>query len=59
MIVTAQDLENGNTDIGLVGSLGDGAGKWRLQVSADVSISVQGLLDTPTGFPTNLSQTAE
>ena len=59
MFLTAQDLENGNSDLGLVGALGDGSGKWRLQVTSDVALQVQSLLDTPTGFLTNLSQTAE
>jgi len=59
MVVTAQDLENGNANLGLVGAFGDGAGKWRLRVSSDVSLQVQSLLDTQSGFLTNLSQTAE
>ena len=59
MVVTAQDLENGNSDLGLVGALGDGTGKWRLQVSSDVALQVQSLLDTPTGFLTNLSRASE
>jgi cyclophilin family peptidyl-prolyl cis-trans isomerase len=56
ILLSAEDLENGNAELGLVGALGDGVGKWRLSVSADVEISVQSLLDTPTGFLTNLSQ---
>ena len=52
-LISAQDLEQGNTDI--VGSLGDGAGKWRFTVSSEVDLAVQSLLDTPTGFLTNLS----
>lgn len=53
--LTAQDLEQGNATLGLQGALGDGAGKWRLLLSADVDIEVQSLLETPTGFLTNLS----
>ena len=35
--------------------LGDGAGKWRLSVSAEPGVLVQSLLRTPTGHLTNLS----
>jgi len=55
MLITAQDLEDGNAALGLVGSLGNGSGKWHLQVISDVDLQVQSLLDTPTGFLTNLS----
>ena len=57
MLLTAQDLENGTSD--LMGSLGDGMGKWRLVITSDVDLQVQSLLDTPTGFLTNLSRTTE
>ena len=50
---TAADLEGGA--MGLDGSLGDGVGKWRLEVEADVPIQVMSLLATPTGHLTNLS----
>ena len=53
--ITAVDLENGNTGAGLFGALGDGAGKWRLSINSDVDLAVMSLLDTPTGFLTNLS----
>lgn len=53
--LTAQDLEQGNSAVGLVGALGDGEGKWRLLLSADVDIEAQSLLETPSGFLTNLS----
>jgi peptidyl-Asp metalloendopeptidase len=59
MTVTSQDLENGNTDLGLSGALGDGTGKWRLHITSDVDLQVQSLLDTPSGFLTNLSRTIE
>ncbi len=54
--ITAAELENGNVGAGLLGALGDGAGKWRLSVSADVDLAVMSLLDTPGGFLTNLSR---
>ena len=50
--MTAQALESGE---GLSGGLGDGAGKWRLKVSADAPIEVMSLLASPTGHLTNLS----
>jgi hypothetical protein len=57
-IIAAQDLENGNTALGLSGSLGDGTGKWRLSITSGLDLAVQSLLDTPNGFITNLSVTA-
>ncbi len=51
--LSAADLEDGAT--GLSGALGDGAGKWRLRVEADVPVQVMSLLATPTGHLTNLS----
>ena len=59
VFITAQDLENGNAALELVGALGNGAGKWHLQVQSTVDLKVQSLLDTPTGFLTNLSRTSE
>ena len=59
MSITALDLENGNAQLGLVGALGNGTGKWRLWVTSDVDLKVQGLMNTPSGFLTNLSRTAE
>ena len=50
---TAAQLEEGGTD--LRGSLGDGAGKWRLTVQSDHPISVMSVLESPTGHLTNLS----
>ena len=51
---TAAELESGAAD-GLQGALGDGAGKWRLTVTADRSIAVMSLLSSPTGHLANLS----
>ena len=50
--LSAQELETGE---GLDGALGDGTGKWRLQVKADDSILVASLLQSPTGHLANLS----
>jgi len=52
---SAIDLEQGNQASGLSGALGNGIGKWRLTVSSDVDLQVMSLLQTPTGFLTNLS----
>ena len=51
--VTAQELESGES--GLSGRLGDGAGKWRLDVTADAPVEVVNLLESPTGHLANLS----
>jgi len=50
----SSDLENGNQDKGLLGSLGDGNGNWRFEISADQEIVVMSLVRTPDGFLTNL-----
>ena len=53
--VTAAELESGDGE-GLVGSLGDGTGRWRLLVTADGAIEVMNLLaSTTSGAMTNLS----
>ena len=51
--ISAQDLETGAA--GLSGALGDGIGKWRLEVRSDAPIRVMSLLGSPTGHLTNLS----
>ena len=48
----AAQLESG---AGVSGGLGDGAGRWRLMVSADAPIEVMSPLTSPTGHLTNLS----
>ena len=50
---TAQQFEAGAE--GLTGALGDGSGKWQLNVRSDVSVIVMSLLENPTGHLTNLS----
>ena len=52
-VVDATELENGGA--GVIGSLGDGQGKWRLFVEAGHRIIVVSLLDSVTGDLTNLS----
>lgn len=51
--VSAQALEAGAEDMD--GALGDGSGKWSLEVKSDVPIHVLSLLESPTGHLTNLS----
>ena len=53
--LSAYDLENGAS--GLTGTLGDGAGKWRLLVEAGQSVVGMGLLETSIGPITNTSTT--
>ena len=57
--ITAAELENGSSEKGLAGGIGDGKGKWRLTVSSDEPVTVQSLLETPAGFITNLSTSAQ
>ena len=51
--LSAADLESGAGD--LRGALGDGQGKWRLNVASDEPILVMNLLESPGGRLTNLS----
>lgn len=57
MQVNSEDLENGNAGKGLTGSLGDGVGKWRLEVTGEFQgMLVQGLnRNTTNGTVTNLT----
>ena len=57
-MLSAQALESGEGG-GSSGSLGDGKGKWRLEVSAPQPIRVMSLLANPTGHLTNLSAVPE
>ncbi len=51
--INAPELEDGGTD--LQGALGDGQGKWRLDIEADRDIQVMSLMESPEGHITNLS----
>ena len=53
--LSAYELENGAS--GLTGTLGEGAGKWRLLVTAGQSVVGMGLLETAVGPITNTSTT--
>ena len=50
---TAAELETGGERVS--GGLGDGSGKWRLRVDADVPVAVMSLLESPTGLLANVS----
>ena len=52
-MVSAQHLERGGD--GLMGALGDGEGKWRLQITSEQYIEVMSLLESPAGHMTNVS----
>ena len=49
---TAAELESG---MRLEGALGEGEGKWRLEISSDRTVQVLSLIENPTGHLTNLS----
>ena len=51
--IDAPELEDGGTN--LEGALGDGQGKWRLDIEADRDIQVMSLMESPEGHITNLS----
>ena len=56
--LSAQALETGEGE-GIAGALGDGAGKWRLRVTAERPIRVMSLLASPDGALTNVSTAPE
>ncbi len=51
--LSAVDLENGAE--GLTGTLGDGAGKWRLLITAGNPVVGMSLLESASGHLTNIS----
>ena len=53
-MLTAQELEEGGD--GIRGRFGDGAGRWRLNVSADQPLQGMSLMQSATGHLTNLSR---
>ena len=50
------DLENGNPDKGLSGSVGDGAGDWRLELTTDLEIEPLAYVRTSDGFLTSVHE---
>ena len=59
VVLTVQDLEDGDFFDRLSGKLGDGGGKWHLTVDAPFETAVMSLLNTPNGFITNLSRPSD
>ena len=55
LTVDAADLERGGNGVGR--GLGDGSGKWRLDIKAPWPLQAVGLLTSPSGHLTNLSTT--
>ena len=55
--ISAEQLEEGGS--GLAGVLGDGSGKWRLQVESEQAVVAMSLLESPTDHLTNLSTVPE
>ena len=53
--LTSPELETGESAAITGGALGDGLGKWRLDVTSDQPLVVMSLLSNPTGHLTNLS----
>ena len=51
----AADALEAGTGAGTSGSLGDGAGKWRLRAAADAPFTLLGLMESPSGHLTNLT----
>ena len=54
----SSDLERGNPDKGLSGSVGAGSGDWRLAVTADVEVDVFAYIRHADGFVTSMHDAA-
>ena len=54
----SDDLEDGNTDKGLSGGVGDGEGDWRLKLTSNRKIDVLGYVRTEDGFVTTMHDVA-
>ena len=52
----SNDLEDGNTDKGLPGGVGNGSGNWRLEVATDLHIEARTFVRTTDGFVTSMQQ---
>ena len=52
------DLEHGNPSKGLTGSVGPGAGNWRLELSSDLQIEALAYIRTVDGFLTSMHDLA-
>ncbi len=57
--LTAADIENGNATKGLTGAIGDGSGKWRINVTAEFDgLEVTSFIRTPDGFLTDITKSS-
>ena len=54
----SDDLENGNADKGLTGSVSPSTGDWRLVLSSELDIEVLSYIRTPDGFLTAMHDVA-
>ena len=54
----SNDLEEGNADKGLEGSIGPGTGHWRLELSSDVDVEALAYVRHADGFLTSLHDAA-
>ena len=54
----SEDLETGNAEKGLSGSVGAGIGDWRLRLTSDLPIDVLSYIRTADGFLTSMHDTA-
>ena len=52
--LNSADLEQGNTDKGLSGGVGDGEGSWRLELTSELEIEPLAYIRTPDGFVTSM-----
>ena len=53
------DLENGNSEKGLSGGVGDGSGNWRLELDTDLNITALAYIRTPRGSLTSVHDVVE
>ena len=53
------DLESGNADKGIAGSIGAGEGDWRLELTTDLDIAALAYVRTGDGFLTSVHDTAD
>ena len=55
----SRDLEEANPSVGLYGGVGDGTGRWRVELRADYEVEAGAYIRTPDGFLTSMHQVAE
>ena len=55
----SQDLEQGNSSLGLFGGVGNGTGDWRVELRSDLDIAARAYIRTTDGFLTSMHQVAE